>query len=329
MRSTQSITAAAALLGVLLLAVAGCSSESKSQFADRLAQADQTFSSRSYAEAGVLFENIANDADLAGDNTAYAEAASMRARVLLQMGDRHRGEQWLELARARTSADDALGWSRYLAVRGRFEWTAKETETATTTFKDVFDYCEANELYERAVDATHMIAIVAPLEDRFEWSRKGIAMAEAGELTGWLGPLWNNMGWDHIDAGEYEEGLEALEKAREYHYAVGEELSRLIADYSVAHVKRLMGDISIAKIEMQSVFDSASGLQEAGNPDAVEWMGFSRWELAEIAVAEGDEQLAVRLMNEALAELEQAGMKQWDPEDWQKKQLRLAEVFGP
>ncbi len=329
MRSTHHITMAALLLPLLLATIAGCSSdEPESQFTDRLAEADQVFSGRQYAQAGVLFEDIAAEADVAGDNTAYAEAASMRARTMLQLGDRHGGEVWLEQARARTSLDDPLGWSRYLGVRGRFEWTAKDSVATTATFRELFDYCEASGLYKRAVDATHMMALVAPRAERFEWARNGIAMAEAGELTGWLGPLWNNMGWDHVDAGEYAEGLAALEQARVYHYESGQQLSKLIADYSVAHIKRLMGDTATAKTELQGVFDQASEMQEAGHLDAVEWMGFSRWELAEIAATEGDNPGAIALMREALSELEQAGMQKWDPDDWQKKQARLAEISG-
>ena len=329
MRATHHIAVAALLLPLLIATIAGCSSEQpESQFADRLAEADQVFRGRQYAQAGVLFEDIAAEADVAGDNTAYAEAASMRAKTMLQLGDRHGGEAWLEQARARTSVDDPLGWSRYLGVRGRFEWTAKDSAATTATFRELFDYCEANNLYERAVDATHMNALVAPREEHFEWAHKGIAMAEAGELTGWLGPLWNNMGWDYVDAGDYEEGLEALEKARIYHYETGQQLSKLIADYSVAHVKRKMGDIAVAKTELQGIFDRASAMQEAGHLDAIEWMGFSRWELAEIAVTEGDNQTAVALMNQALGELEQADMPRWDPDDWQEKQARLAEISG-
>ncbi len=329
MRATCRIMVTALLLPLLMATLAGCSSEQPaSQFADRLAEADQIFSSRKYAEAGVLFEDIANEADAAGDNTAYAEAAAMRGRTMLQLGDRHGGEVWLEQARARTSVDDPLGWSRYLGVRGRFEWTAKDSVAAIATFRELFDYCEANGLYERAVDATHMNALVAPREERFEWAHKGIAMAEAGELTGWLGPLWNNMGWDYVDAGDYEEGLDALEKARVYHYETGQQLSKLIADYSVAHVKRLMGDLAAAKTELQGVFDQASSMQEAGHLDAVEWMGFSRWELAEIAMTEGDTETATAFMTEALGELEQAGMPRWDPDDWEKKRARLAEISG-
>ncbi len=330
MRAAHHVAVAALLLPLLAATFAGCSSgPPESQFADRLAEADQVFNGRQYAQAGVLFEDIAAEANAVGDNTAYTEAAAMRARTMLQLGDRHGGEVWLEQARVHSSAQgDPVGWSRYLGVRGRFEWTAKDSVAATATFKGLFDYCETNELYERAVDATHMIAIVAPHAERFEWAHKGIAMAEAGELTGWLGPLWNNLGWDYVDAGNYEKGLEALEQARVYHYETGQQLSELIADYSVAHVKRLMGDIAAAKTEMQGVFDQASGMQEAGHLDAVEWMGFSRWELAEIAIAEGDSQTAVALMRQALSEFEQAGMPRWDPDDWQKKQARLAEVSG-
>ena len=173
------------------------------------------------------------------------------------------------------SAQRAKQWAAALeSLRGRVEVTLALMRSCADTlefvakigrnriefqkaFKELFDYCEANGLYERAIDATHMLALVVPHSERFAWARKGIAMAEAGELTGWLGPLWNNIGWDYVDAGEYEQGLNALEEARKYHYEGGQELAKLFADYSVAYVKRLMGDTSAAKTEMQAVLDRA------------------------------------------------------------------------
>jgi tetratricopeptide (TPR) repeat protein len=283
-------------------AFAGCSpAPEESASAERLVEADEMFNGRQYAEAGRLFEAIANDAEAAGDASAFVEAASMRARSYLILEDGEAGRRWLDRAAARATESDALGWSRYLGVRGRFEWKDGDNPTATATFRAMFDYCGTHELWSRAIDAAHMVAITGDPEERFEWAEKAIAMAESGELTGWLGPLWNNLGWDYVGVERYDEARDALEKAREYHYMGESDLPKLIADYSVAHVIRLQGRTADAKIAMRDVFDWASRLNDEDVQDAVEWMGFSRWELGEVAVTEGETSVAIQLMSKALS----------------------------
>ncbi len=252
----------------------------------------------------------------------------MRARSFLIREEGEKGRPWLERARERANATDPLGWSRYLGVRGRFERKDDDNATATLTFREMFDFCERHELWERAVDAAHMVALTGNPEEKFEWAAKGIEMAERGEMTEWLGPLWNNLGWDYVDAERYEEARDALVKAREYHYTGKNELPKLIADYSVAHVTRLMGELDRAEEDMKAVFDWAERLHGEAHPDAAEWMGFSRWELGEVAVARGDRTAGLVLMEEGLGELETAGMPRWSADGWKEKQDRLAELRG-
>lgn len=318
----STITAAVALTGC------GRSTTVDTELALRLQEADGVFRSREYEDAGKLYEAIAEDADAAGDASAYVEACAMRARSFLIRERGEEGMPWLKRARERADADDPLGWSRYLAVRGRFEWHDEDNETATATFREMFDFCERQELWERAVDAAHMVALTGNPEEKFEWAAKGIRMAEKGDMSGWLGPLWNNLGWDYVDNGRYEEARDALVKAREYHYAGENELPKLIADYSVAHVTRLLGELDQAGDQMKTVFDWAGRLHGEGNADALEWIGFSRWELGEIAAERGDNAAAIGLMEEALGELKTAGMPRWDGAGWAEKQGRLSELRG-
>ena len=79
---------------------------------------------------------------------------------------------------------------------------------------------------------------------------------------------------------------------------------------------------------MRAVFDWAERLNGEDNPDALEWMGFSRWDLGEIAVSRGDVPAGLAMMEEAVVELEAAGMPRWDAEGWKEKQDRIAEIKG-
>jgi len=323
-----------AVLGMLAVfaAALGCSGESDTSepeakpLSTRLEEADQAFRNRQYAEAGEIFEAVATDALAAGNHETYTEAAAMRARSYLIQGMSEEGRPWLTRAEEHADSSAPAGWSRYLGVRGRFEWEDGDSERATATFHEMFDYCEENELYSRAVDAAHMIALTGQPEEKLQWARKGIEMAEKGNMIGWLGPLWNNLGWDHVDAGQYDEAREALESAREYHYMGTAEIPKLIADYSVAHVIRLQGLLDEAHDAMRDVFDRAQGLRDAGNPDALEWIGFSRWELGEIAISKGEAEAGLGMFQEALGELEEAGMPSWDQADWEKRNARLEEL---
>ena len=250
----------------------------------------------------------------------------MRARTHLVAERKEQGRQWLQRAAARAVESDPGGWSRYLGVRGRFEWKDGDNETATNTFREMFDYCGENELWERAVDAAHMIAITGDQTEKFDWSLRGIEMAEKGKMDGWLGPLWNNLGWNYYDAERYDEAHDALVKASEYHHKGENELPKLIADYSVAHVTMKQGKLDEAKTGMLEVLDWATRLDAGGSPDAVEWMGFARWDLGEMAIELGDGPAGSGMLRQALGEIEKSGMPDWDPDQWKQKQDRVAEL---
>jgi tetratricopeptide (TPR) repeat protein len=60
-----------------------------------------------------------------------------------------------------------------------------------------------------------MAALAAPNRDAFvEWTTRGMELAEAHEgASHWVGPLQNNLGWEHYEAGEYEPALDAFQSA--------------------------------------------------------------------------------------------------------------------
>ena len=89
---------------------------------------------------------------------------------------------------------------------------------------------------------------------------------------------------------------------------------------------RLQGRLDESEQAMRAVFDRASRLRDEGQSDALEWMGLSRWELGEIAFSRGEPGLALGMFQDALGELEEAGMPSWDPTDWERRTTRLKEL---
>jgi predicted urease superfamily metal-dependent hydrolase len=173
-----------------------------------------------------------------------------------------------------------------------------------------------------------MIAITGDEREKFDWSLRGIEMAEKGGHEGWLGPLWNNLGWNYYDEERYGEAYDALVKAREYHYKGEGELPKLIADYSVAHVMMKQERLHEAQSEMLKVLEWAMRLDSEGDESAVEWMGFARWDLGEMAIATGDRETGTSMLRQALGEIEKSGMPNWDPDQWKQKQDRVTELEG-
>ncbi len=301
-----------------------------------LKQADNLFESDDFEGALDSYKQAAEEAEIEKNNSVAAEAYSQIARCCLKLDRMDEGKTWLEKASQTASEEDPLGWSRYLGVRGRFEWKdsqassnmlTPETDKASKTFKEMYDHCIEHELPSRVVDAANMVAITGRLDERVEWSLKGIEAAEKGNLSGMLGPLWNNLGWTYDNLGRYDESLKALEKARYYHYLRGEELPMLIADWSVGHALRMTGQIDSAETVLSNVQKWAFiKKSEEKSPENSEWVGWANLELAEIVLQRGDRDRGLGMLKVAYRNLFEAGMRDWDPGKLEEINLRILEV---
>lgn len=207
------------------------SNESKITTKALLDKADSLFNSNEYEASRSIYMQAMDRAVKNKENSELTEAYAMIARTYLILDKTEEGRPWIQKAEKVGNSKEPLGWSRYLGVRGRFEWKDKELDKATATFKEMYNYCSERKLYERAIDAAHMVAITGKPEEQIEWGKKGIKEAEAGNITRWLGPLWNNLGATYEDMGKYKEALEAYLKAREYHWRYGDEKNKLVADW--------------------------------------------------------------------------------------------------
>jgi tetratricopeptide (TPR) repeat protein len=278
--------------------------------AELFEKADQVFNSRKYVQSRDLYQQAADLAMEQGDSSYSTEAFSMLARTYLIEDERKEAQKYLVKAVGTASPDHPLGWSRYLGVRGRFEWHDKRFEKATETFKEMYYYCSAREIHDRAIDAAHMVGITGNFEEQVEWAKKGIKAAETGNVTSWLGPLWNNLGATYEDLKEYENALEAYEKARDYHYQYGQERNKLIADWALGHAYRLLKDVQNAEKYLKPLLKKFDDLND------VEFMGWTYKELGHIEITKKNLGGAVKYLYLARTNLKQSGMKDWDPEGY-------------
>ncbi len=277
-----------------------------------LEHADKQFKSGAYDESRDVYIKAMEKAKQDGQNSELTESYAMIARTYLITDKKEDGREWIEKAGEIANDDEPLGWSRYLGVRGRFEWQDKELEKATATFEEVYAYCSDRKLHERAIDAAHMVAITGDHETQVTWAMKGIKEAEAGDIPKWLGPLWNNLGATYDEMGKYQESLDAYLRAREYHYQHGDERNKMLADWAVGHAYRLVGNLDDALQWMEPVLEWSERLED------VEFIGWSHKELGEIALARGDNTRALEHLVEAEAKLKEAGMPDWWPDEYEK-----------
>jgi len=152
---------------------------------------------------------------------------------------------------------------RYLLERGRAFNSAGEPDLARPLFEQAFDL--AGQLHEDfyAVDALHMLAIVASPEQSLALNMKAIGLAESSQeekARGWLGSLYNNTGWSHHDLGDYASALQIFQKAEAWRRSRGQVPETRIAAWSVARALRSLNRFEEAlsrQIALKEEFDSA------------------------------------------------------------------------
>jgi tetratricopeptide (TPR) repeat protein len=152
---------------------------------------------------------------------AAEESAEGRAEVLTQLarveglrGEFGAGERMVEEA-AEAAGDAGVAAARVDLERGRLRRSSGNKEAALPLFEAAFSKAEAARAWFIAADAAHMAALAAPGREGFVvWTTRGIEVGEAHEEAAyWAGPLLNNLGWEHFEAGEHELALDAFERA--------------------------------------------------------------------------------------------------------------------
>lgn len=169
---------------------------------------------------------------------------------------------------------------RVLLERGRLFNSSGKPEKSVPLFLEAWKTSDSPALDYYAVDAAHMLAIVTPANEQVGWAEKAIALAKSKRHTRteeWLGPLYNNLGWTHHDAGRYDEALTSFEAAMAAFNNLGTEKQVRIARWTVARAHRSLGNVEQALALQQALL---AELDAAGETD-----GYVHEEIAECLLA--------------------------------------------
>ncbi|MGN6244559.1 MAG: hypothetical protein ACTHQ3_12940 [Motilibacteraceae bacterium] len=233
------------------------------------------------------------------DDVGRAEVHTQLARVHGLAGDRKGASRELDRADHLAGADPLVR-CRVLLERGRVERsTAQDLQLAEAMFEAAFGLATSPAAAAwrpdgtaafLAVDAAHMAALAADRrEQRDSWSRRALDLAESSadpDVRGWLAPLYNNLAWEHDDAGELDRALELFAAALSEREQRPERASELaVARWALARALRRSGRAHEA---LPLLEQALAWTEQVGRPD-----GWFHEELA-LALAATDERPAAR-----------------------------------
>ena len=175
---------------------------------------------------------------------------------------------------------------RYLLERGRVFNSSMQVEESKPFFEQALDLAKTLGEDFYAVDAIHMLAIIADPASALTLNLSAIQLAESSleeKARNWLGSLYNNMGWTYHDMGDYESALEIFQKAESFFRAKGNVDKLRIAAWTMARCLRSLNRLDEALSKQLALYGE---IESAGEVD-----GFVYEEIGEclLALQRGEE----------------------------------------
>jgi tetratricopeptide (TPR) repeat protein len=139
---------------------------------------------------------------------------------------------------------------------GRVANSSGNTEGARDLFEVAFANATRAGLENLAIDALHMVAIVAPAAEQEVLNRRALDLAAGASdprARDWRASLLNNLGWAVFERGDYLDALAIFEDALAARIEQGKVVETQIARWSVARVLRALGRLDEALVIQQAL----------------------------------------------------------------------------
>jgi tetratricopeptide (TPR) repeat protein len=201
--------------------------------------------------------------ELSKEDTIALELLTQIARAQGLQRKFDESHKTLDLVEKKLSTEPSRVKVRYLLERGRVFNSSGNAHQAHPFFEQAEEM--ATQLSEDfyAVDAIHMLAIIADPPQSLTLNLRAIQRAESSEeekARNWLGSLYHNTGWSYHDMGNYESALEIFQKAEAWQRSKGRVNKTRIAKWTVARTLRSMNRVEEAlshQMELKNEFESA------------------------------------------------------------------------
>jgi tetratricopeptide (TPR) repeat protein len=211
------------------------------------------------------------------DEPAFLELLTQIARAQGLQHKFEKAHQTLDQVERRLGKVPSRAFVRFLLERGRVFNSSGAPEKARPCFERALEMAKQVSEDFYAVDALHMLAIVAPSEQGLELNQQAIQMAESSlqeKARTWLGSLYNNTGWSYHDLGKYAEALAIFEKAEAWQSSQGRVDETRIAQWCVGRTLRSLGLV-------EEALSKQTALKHEWEADGIERDGFVFEEIGE------------------------------------------------
>ncbi|MGY4025698.1 tetratricopeptide repeat protein [Aeromonas rivuli] len=234
--------------------------------------------------SAMRFQTQLAEAVASGDLPLELELITQLARTHSLRHQFDEAHQLLDAMTPRLTAHTERARLRWLLERGRCFNSAADKEAARPLFEQAWQLALALKEDYLAIDAAHMVAIAAPLEEQRRWHQLAMALAERSsdeKVLGWLPSLYNNQGWTLFELGRLEEARQYQQKCLAWHAQHHNPAKAFIARWSLARLTRAQGLHEQALAELTQLQEQ---MVEAGEPED----GYLFEELGENALALSD-----------------------------------------
>ncbi len=272
------------------------------------------------AETEARFRTLLPKAEASGDLDYHLQLLTQIARTLGLQGKFDEAIVLLDEVEEKLTDAVPVARVRALLERGRSLISSKQAEKARPLFLEALELAKKAKADFHAVDAAHMLGIVARPEQQIAWNMEAMKIAEASKdkrTKGWLGALYNNTGWSLFELKRYEEALEVHKKGLAWREKIGQPGPTLIAKWAVARMLRAL-----------ERYDEALALQQeliATRKQRGEESGFVYEELGELLLVKGQTEEAKAFFVKAWAKLKD---ESWIRESEPERYARLRKLAG-
>jgi tetratricopeptide (TPR) repeat protein len=190
-------------------------------------------------------------AKTASDQSIYPQILSQIALAQGMQKKSQEAHATLDRAKAAlTQKHCEIAEVRILLNRGKVFQQSEDVSNARDYFEQSYNLATKHGLDSYAIDAAHMIAIISEDNaEKIQWNEFAIRLAnrtDNQQAQRWLGSLYSNLGHNFLDAGRYEDALDAFTRTLKYREEEGLIVNIRVANWTIACALRRLGRLDDA-----------------------------------------------------------------------------------
>ncbi|HLP21085.1 MAG TPA: tetratricopeptide repeat protein [Chitinophagales bacterium] len=248
-----------------------------------MTQYDKLWNYYNPAETETKFREVLKETSPDKDLSEHLQLLTQLARTQSLQRKFDEAHNILDQVSPQLPAHSEIAHVRYYLERGRTFNSAGDKRNAEVCFTKAYELAKEVGEDGYAVDALHMLAIIAPPDEAIALNEEAIVLSESSanqQAKNWLGSLYNNLAWGYFDLGQYEKALSIFLRALQWREEKKSPHEIFLAKWSVARTLRALNRIDHALTIQLGLFEEAAS---NGDND-----GYVHEELGELFLLKND-----------------------------------------